>query len=251
MKKIVPIILTGCVLLSGCDNAHTATADAPGIKAAALPLIQDAIAHQVPSFDGHWDANIMAQVCRLASGEQDSQAFSGWFIQHGVDVNALAASDAGFGFIAKINEASAKVACAAWLVSSQLSPLEAWGSAVDSDEKLNSKMAPMTPLVSQTVELLSRMASATTQKTQPSEQDYRQAVVAAFTQQAPGYIQATLKGRFVPGDYLRPGSQNGLYRYRLQNGQTEVYFNGVTWLGAGKIKGELYTVTLAAGSAQQ
>lgn len=251
MIKLLPfIVLSTTLSLAGCDNLSMYFAKKQGPRAVALPLIQEAIAEKVPTFDGRWNAGIMGQVCRLASGEINKQVFDSWFSQHRVDVNVLAESDSGFNFVAHTDENHAKVACAAWLVSSQLAPLQAWGREADDSDKLNSKLAPMTPLVGQTIELLAQLAASTTDRDYPSEATYRQTITKAFSNAAPAWITSTFNGKFVLKDYLRPGSNNCRFVYRLSNGQTEVNFNGVTWLGGGKIKGEIYLVNLNKSPTQ-
>lgn len=242
--KLHNIILTGVIFMTGCDRVSLKVERNHNYNVAALPLIQEAIAREVPLFDGKWNAKIMAQVCQLANGELDGERFRDWFTERGVNVQQLAHSDIGFDFVAKADVTSAKTACAAWVISSQLSPLQAWGQEVDSKEKFNIKMSKLTPLVEQTINLLTRLADSTTQVDYSSEQEYQQKVVKMFIHSVPAFINSTLNREFKLNEYYRPGSKSSRYGYSLNDGNSEIDFNGVSWLGDGKLKGHFYSVRI-------
>lgn len=232
MKKFLWSIALGCMLLNGCDRKPEVT-----IPVSALPLLQQAVASQVPVFNGHWNKNIMDKVCQLASGEVTQQAFNGWFISHQVDVNQLAIQDPGFKFISQLDSTKAAPACAAWLITSVIDPVKVWGEEINSDAAFQKQYAPLTPIVARTIDFIAALAKPAGQQRFADTAAYQHAVIQALNKQSSDFIQLALNSRIIVADYQKPGTQSAIYEYRIIQGDPVVRFNGENWLGQGMIKG--------------
>lgn len=240
MKPLL-IMVCATLALAGCDNSLSSSEAPSAVRVAALPVIQDVIARDVPLFDGQWNAGIMDKICQVASDALSVPEFINWFGAHGVDVQNLAGKDSGFRFIATADKPAMDQACAAWLVSSLFSPVQAWGSAVEEAQAFDRRMEPQTPLVQVVIDNLAKLAATASGKAAySSEQQFRTEVAGQFKALAPALINQTLKASFNPGQYRMPGSEQSVYRYQLHDGQMQVRFNGTIWLGDNEIKGSKY-----------
>ncbi|EQA6242103.1 hypothetical protein ACX5DB_003777 [Enterobacter ludwigii] len=244
MKFFIPVICSA-LFLFGCDDTPKKSEEKNGIHIASLPVMQDVIAREVPVFASKWNASVMDKICEVAEGRLSPDQFRGWFSERGVDIQKLAEMDDGFRFVSTADKTMLVQACAAWLVASLSSPLQARGETVNNTDQLTEIMNRQTPVVKAVIDhMASLVAEVSHRSDYSSEEDFRQRVRDKFKNYAPSLIEQALKSKFRLTEYNQPGTNEPIYQYYIKDGRMHVLFNGAQWLGAEEIKGFSYRFTV-------
>lgn len=249
--KLYIAVICGAFCLSGCDDTRYESAKTGSLQVSSLPVMQDVISREVPTFANEWNAPVMNKICEVAEESLSLEQFRNWFSERGVDIQKLAEMDTGFRFVSKADKPMLVQACAAWLVASLSAPVQARGETDKNMDQWVEKMNRQTPVVKV---IIDHMASLAAEVSNPSgytsEEDFRQVVSDKFKLHAQSLVDQALKTKFLLADYNQPGRNELIYRYVIKDGRMHVLYNGVQWLGAEQIKGYSYRFSVNQESSR-
>lgn len=262
LRMICTALLALTTALSGCDRQPENSASVQ-IDRPALPIIQDAVLSLSPLFDGRRDPVLMEQVCALATGETHLEAVEQVLRQHGLDPARLPRQDSPLALLVNGDEAAQQTACAAFLATSVLQPVEvneflqlvgADSPASIDPQRLNQVLPIKLAEARSNAEIFSLIAGELAQKPGLSMPAYRQAATQAFKRLAPLYLQRVRRHLPPAGTTYRlteltahrfAFSAAPETRFTYTDDGLQLYEHGVQWYGAGQLLGRDYRLQVS------
>lgn len=126
-RSITAVALVGLLALSGC-NAPDESPDSVQrnwLSIPALPIIQESVFSLKPNVDKQIESELMMRVCGLARGELSQNQVNAFLLQQHVQPDKLPKQGNQLSLLVNGDTSAQSIACAAYLATSVLSPVDA------------------------------------------------------------------------------------------------------------------------------
>jgi hypothetical protein len=269
IKTVFVTTLITLLALAGYDKfLVNKSVDVPRnwLSIPALPVIHDAIFELSPMFNGQRNAPAMEQLCALARGEAKQEQVNAFLKQAGVDAAKLPKQGSQFSLFINGNQAGQATACAAYLATTVLSPVNVaefmrpvTTPATDGQPEKSSLQVDNALLATAlSIKLAEARANADVFALIAAElqrspgltiPQYRERAGQLFARLAPTYLQR-IKDQLPPADTQYKLLQMDESRFLFSSSVGSVFefgssglilnLGGITWYGEGKLLGKDY-----------
>lgn len=264
--------------LAGCQKepppANSVAASPQWLDVPALPILQNMVFDLSNTLTPHKNLLIINQLCALARGEIQQESVNLFIQQQGINLQNIPKANHPLSLLASGNRAAQASACAAYLATTVLTPLnmtdlmiEHAAAPAQENGKRPVKSAPQINLEKLLGSLPNKLAIAQTNadffaliatelQRHPglTVEQYRQLSAKMFVRLAPNYLQR-LKVHIPPSDtryevlkaeadqFIFSSSTRTVFTYNSSG--LKLQQNGMTWLGEGKLLGKNYFLKTA------
>ncbi|MNO62974.1 hypothetical protein D3C76_536630 [compost metagenome] len=274
----VPMLL-GTLILAGCDTGKalqptTAPVQRNLLGIPALPIIQDAVFSLSPTFGGKRNPAVMGQVCGLARGELKQEQVNAFLGQQNVDFAKVPKQGNSLSLLVNGDKAAQTAACAAYLATSVLSPVDisefaktgetpaGEGKPADKQAKpplqidaakLNAVLQVKLAEARANADVFALIAAELQRRPGLTLAEYREQTRQLFSNLAPVYLDRVKMQVSKGGAYTLERMDDNHFTFSNSFGNVFDYGNeGLTlrqnnliWYGQGKLLGQDYTLQVA------
>ncbi len=244
MKKYAVLsAVIACSLLSGCKEFMLGEQDKPGtIYVSSIPLLQQVLVNELPSFGGQFNETVMPSVCLFVSGQIDQASLDANLAKENVDAALLQQ-------IVGREPTGYSVKCAAYisakifrtdifLASEHLNVKDEGAS-----EKITERLQQLTPSAVHVAQYLAELAASSSGMTFSSVADYKAFAHQQVAKTASTFVKTVMNDKVRTETYLEHGENAG-YRFRLSDNTIVMSLYDTEWLGNGKAMGVEYKVKI-------
>ncbi|WDH50947.1 hypothetical protein PUP75_18545 [Pseudomonas chlororaphis] len=262
--------------LGGCgeQSASSSVKQPKALDLPALPILQSAVLDLANTLVPHKNPLVMEQLCALAKGDIQQENVNAFIQQQGGNAQAIPAQGHPLSLLVNGDRKTQLSACAAYLASSVLLPLNLTELMVEAEHpepqdksKKTEEPAPRIDQAKLLATLPNRLAIAQTNadffaliatelQRRPGLTlvQYRQMSIEMFTRLAADYVQRIKEQTPATGtefkvlkldsdQFIFISSTRTLFAYDFSG--LKLQQNGMTWFGEGKLLGKDYFLKVA------